>query len=841
MTRPCNPDLEHCKKCGAHAKTKFPFTPPMPTEARPRILIVGSAPSDLAARQGIQYAGGQRSKLGDILRRAEVPLDHICSTSAAACSTDDNALIKKWAKKCAPVLAHDIAALDPDVIVTLGAEATKALLEGVKFASSVGLPRTVEIGGRARHVVPSYHPGHILAANSVGMLTQAVAHFRKAWEIAQGGRVEPAPVDYRVTWRQQDLDAALADLLSADMVAWDTETTQLSPYKGDGKLLCVQFSGRTHSGWLIPVDHPEAMLCQSDRETRVSAIRRVLTEAKALASHHGKFDRNWIITKLGFEPKRDDFDTQIAAHLIDVTRTKAGGTRLKTLAHEYTDLGGYEDEFEADGDFYEKMKEVPLDQLKKYACADTDVVLRCVPQMRAKLEAEGCYPSPFSIEMDKADWCAYLERTGMMIDWGYCERARVKFESEIDACKQALQLEPIIKEALALINERDGRELTEFNIRSFPQMAALVEVLELPIDEREGYTESGKVSTGKARLAEWLKKVKDKDARRLLSAVSNIRQMAKLQESYFESYPEFRGDDDRIHSSLNSAWVDTFRLSSSNPNLQQLPRNDGDGNEVGKGAVKRLFIPPHEDWVCVELDYSQAELRIAAIISQDPVMLDCFEHGIDLHRTTAASAFTGNDLEAVTKEQRTLGKMTNFLLIFDGSAYRLSKQADIALPLAEKLHAGFHKRFRQYSAWMRQQGASVQRTGKSRSLFGHVRRLPDVKSQDEKTRADAIRQGINFPIQCTASVCGIWAGYLIQQRLSASGLRATTCNQVHDAVYMYAHKDDLADVVKIALDTAQSLPFDFLWGRHPDYPRFVKMVADVKVGPNFADMKEYHL
>jgi hypothetical protein len=274
-------------------------------------------------------------------------------------------------------------------------------------------------------------------------------------------------------------------------------------------------------------------------------------------------------------------------------------------------------------------------------------------------------------------------------------------------------------------------------------------------------------------------------------------------------------------------------------NCQNIPRGDEGDGDVSKGAIKRMFVPPELDWVVGEMDYSQAELRMAALISQDDVMLDCYEQGIDLHKVMATQAFN-TSIENVTKEQRTLAKIANFGIIYGISPHALAIQANTSVEVAQILINGFNKKFKGFCNWSNRQSQYVKKYSQSSSLFGHVRHLPEVRSPDDGVRNGAVRQGVNFPIQCTASNVAIYAGYAIQRRLTREGLRAYTYNQVHDSVWFACHKDDLHNTVSLMKGVAENMPFDFLKGGHPDYPRGVKMLVDFKVGPNMRDLEEYH-
>jgi DNA polymerase-1 len=230
---------------------------------------------------------------------------------------------------------------------------------------------------------------------------------------------------------------------------------------------------------------------------------------------------------------------------------------------------------------------------------------------------------------------------------------------------------------------------------------------------------------------------------------------------------------------------------------------------------------------------------MAALISQDEVMLDCFERLIDLHKMTATEAF-GTSIENVTKEQRTLAKTANFSIIYDISPRALAVKLKSSVEVAQILINGFNKKYRGFHKWFGQQEQYVKKYSQATSLFGHVRHLPEVRSQDDGIRRGAVRQGVNFPIQCTTSNMAIYAGYAIQKRLTREGLRAYTYNQVHDSVWFACHKDDLHKTVGLMKGVAENMPFDILKGGHPDYPRGVKMLVDFKVGPNMRDLEEYH-
>ncbi len=634
-------------------------------------------------------------------------------------------------------------------------------------------------------------------------------------------------------------------------------------------MVCVTLSTKSNTGWLLPIDHDAAYeVCDIPRERRVAWLKWALEESPAkLMGQNLKFDMGYVRAVLGINPRRPVMDVYIAHHLLDEEASKNKGNALKVMARKYTDMGDYEQAAmrAAGGEkaFYANMKSSPLEAgeylingslkavsfeetMTYYAVSDVDAVLRIAEVLMPRLEEENLL-SVLSLEMHKTMMLTDLEVAGARIDWEYLESLKTAFPQEMDVILDEVRTYPQVALAARYHsqNKKKPSGIEPFNINSPAQVSTLVfDVLDLPAVGKK--TQAGKDSTGKDNVAEWLEMLEpDSDAAKILTDIQRWKQLSKLYSGYIAPMETFMGVDGRIHTRFNQGLVATWRRSSQNPNLQLLPRNDDDAarseeDTIGKGSIKRLFLGGHPGWWVAEADYSQIELRVAGLISQDKGFIENYMNGEDLHSRTACEVF-GVHPDDLKKEQRTAAKWINFGILFGMEVPGLARKLRIPKNEADRRIKAFWKAYPQFDEWTKMTIEKLHEDHFVESMFGHRRHLPNVAAVDSAVAAHAERQGSNFPIQCTASNLTMYAEMFINDLFKEEGMLSYCFGQVHDSIWITgppAERDKALTIVKLVMENPG---FPFLTGEDPRWPLSIPIVADVNVGMNLRDLSPWEM
>jgi DNA polymerase-1 len=437
-----------------------------------------------------------------------------------------------------------------------------------------------------------------------------------------------------------------------------------------------------------------------------------------------------------------------------------------------------------------------------------------------------------------------LEVVGARIDWDYHATLQTAFPQQMDVILSEVRGYPQVALASRYHGQHKKKptEGEPFNINSPVQVSTLVfDVLGLPAVGKK--TKAGKDSTGKDNVAEWLEMLEPgSDAADILTKIQRWKQLSKLYSGYIEPLPSFMGRDGHIHTRFNQGFVATWRLSSQEPNLQQLPRNDdaaaSEEDSIGKGSIKRMFIGGQPGWWVAEADYSQIELRTAGLISQDKGFIENYERGEDLHSRTACEIFNVHP-DDLQKAQRSAAKTINFGILFGMEAPALARRLRISIREAERMIKAFWTAYPGFDSWVKGTTEFLREHHYVESMFGHRRHLPNVAARDSGISSHAERQGFNFPIQCTASNLTMYAEMFINDIFKEEEMQSYCFGQVHDSVWLTgppSERDKALTIVKVVMENPG---FPFLIGDDPRWPVPVPIVADVNVGMNLRDLKPW--
>ncbi|WP_426212147.1 DNA polymerase I [Pseudomonas sp. TWR2-1-1] len=586
---------------------------------------------------------------------------------------------------------------------------------------------------------------------------------------------EPAPPaeeqQYETILDQARFDVWLKKLNDARLIAFDTETTGLDAQQA--QLVGLSFAVKPGEAAYIPLTHsymgvPE----QLDRDTVLRALKPLLEDpAKAKVGQHAKFDMNILANcaiggdqACGIMVQGVAFDTMLESYVLDSTATRhdMDSLALKYLGHgttSFQDIAGK-------GVKQLTFDQISLEQAGPYAAEDADVTLRLHHVLHEKLAAIPSLNSVLTdIEMPLVPVLARIERQGALVDANLLGIQSVELGDKLVALE---------REAFAIAGE-------EFNLGSPKQLGVILyEKLGLPIISK---TAKGQPSTAEAVLAE----LAEQDFP-LPKVLMQYRSMSKLKSTYTDRLPEqINPRTGRIHTSYHQAVTATGRLSSSDPNLQNIPIRTAEGRRI-----RQAFVAP-KSYKLLAADYSQIELRIMAHLAKDEGLLHAFRNDLDVHSATAAEVF-GVELNDVTTDQRRSAKAINFGLIYGMSAFGLAKQIGVDRKQSQAYIDRYFARYPGVLDYMERTRTQAAEQGYVETIFGRRLYLPDINAKNPALRKGAERTAINAPMQGTAADIIKKAMVAVDNWLTASGLDARVILQVHDELVLEVREDLVEEV-----------------------------------------------
>lgn len=579
--------------------------------------------------------------------------------------------------------------------------------------------------------------------------------------LAEDAATTQVETHYDTVLEQADFDAWLARLQAADCFAFDTETTSIDAQRAE--LVGLSFAVAPGQAAYVPLAHSYmGAPTQLALEPVLAALKPLLEDPKKLkVMQHGKYDLN-VLTRYGITIQGIAFDTMLESYVLDATATRhdMDSLALKYLGHStirFEDIAGK-------GAKQLTFDQIAIEQAGPYAAEDADVTLRLHETLWPRLEAiPGLAGVLRDIEMPLVPALARIERNGALVD----------------SALLGVQSRELGEKMIAL--EKEAYELAgqEFNLGSPKQLGEILFVkLGLPVVSK---TASGQPSTAEAVLQE----LADQDFP-LPKVLMQYRQMSKLKSTYTDKLPQqINPRTGRIHTSYHQAVTATGRLSSSDPNLQNIPIRTAEGRRI-----RQAFVAP-QGYRLLAADYSQIELRIMAHLAQDEGLLHAFQNDLDVHRATAAEVM-GVPLEEVSNEDRRRAKAINFGLIYGMSAFGLAKQIGVGRAEAQAYIDRYFQRYPGVLAYMERTRAQVVDQGYVETLYGRRLYLPDIHSKNQGLRRAAERAAINAPMQGTAADIIKRAMIAVDAWLQATPeLDARVILQVHDELVLEVREDQV--------------------------------------------------
>jgi DNA polymerase-1 len=581
--------------------------------------------------------------------------------------------------------------------------------------------------------------------------------------------------DYLVVSTREELAALAQQLRDSGGFAVDLETTSLEPLRAD--IVGLSFSTAPHTAWYVPVAHHYlGVPAQLPLAAVLDALGPLLSDPRLPKyGQNIKYDA-LVFARAGVELAGIGFDTMVASYVINPTRHQHN---LTELALEYLGerVSSYKD-VAGSGKKQIPFAEVAVEKACEYSGEDADVAFRLTRLLAPKLEELGFHALYYDLELPLVGVLARMERNGVCID---SQRLR-------DGSKEAdIQLQELMRRIWAIAG-------VEFNINSPKQLGEILfDKLGLPVLRR--------TKTGRSTDEDVLTKLAT--SHELPAEVLAWRSLAKLKNTYLDVLPTLvNPETGRVHTSFNQTVTATGRLSSSDPNLQNIPVR----TELGRRIRESFTAAPGK--ILVSADYSQIELRIMAHLSGDAELCDSFRRGEDIHARTAALMF-GTEAGAVTAEQRRAAKAINFGIIYGMGAYGLSQQLAIDQKQAKEFIERYFERYPGVRVWLDRTIEEAKRTGYVETLLGRRRYLPEITSTNRSVVQFAERMAINTPVQGTAADMIKQAMLAIdrelQQKKGTDPFSALMVLQIHDELLFEVPEREADRLVAMVIERMEGV------------------------------------
>ena len=592
--------------------------------------------------------------------------------------------------------------------------------------------------------------------------------------------------DYQLIENEDDLLKLRDFFLTKEILSLDTETTSTNAI--DAELVGLSFAVEEHQAFYVPI--PEN---REEAQKRVEIFRSVYENEKILKiGQNLKYDLE-VLRNYDIKLKGKMWDTMIAHYLIQ-PELRHNMDYMAEIYLNYQTIH-IDELIGAKGKNQRSMRELDPKEVYEYAAEDADITLQLKNKLEPELKQQGAEKLFYEIEMPLMPVLAEMEMTGVCLDT----------DSLSETSKQLTQRMLDIEQR---IYELAGEH---FNIAS-PKQVGDILFDKLKIIDKAKKTKKGQYVTSE----EVLQQLRHKHE--IVGLILDHRGLKKLLGTYIEALPKLINPrTGHIHTSFNQTITATGRLSSSDPNLQNIPIRGEDGKEIRKAFI------PEPGCLFFSADYSQIELRVMAHLSQDPQMIEVFREGKDLHAATAANIYK-KPIEEVTRDERTKSKRANFGIIYGITVFGLAERLDIPRDEAKMLIDGYFDTFPQVHDYMEKSKEVARQQGYVTTLFGRRRYLPDINSANSVVRGFAERNAINAPIQGTAADIIKVAMIHIFQRFKTEGIKSKMILQVHDELNFSVYPDEKEKVEHIVLEEMQNA-----------YQMAVPLVADSGFGENWLE------
>ena len=598
------------------------------------------------------------------------------------------------------------------------------------------------------------------------LFTEFAANGQAVYENTSFETLKTTPHNYQLVENQEDLKKLCDYFLTNKILSLDTETTSTSAI--DAELVGLSFAVKEFEAFYVPVPANREEALQI-----VNIFKPAYENPEILkVGQNLKYDLE-VLRNYGIELKGKMWDTMIAHYLIQPELHH----NMDYMAEIYLNYQTIhiEELIGPKGKNQKSMRSLPPSQVYEYAAEDADITLRLKNKLEPELKKAECEALFYNIEMPLMPVLAEMELNGVCLDTASLAETSKQFTNRMN-------------EIEARIYELAGEQ---FNIAS-PKQVGEILFDKLKIVEKAKKTKTGQYVTSE----EVLQQLRNKHE--IVADILEHRGLKKLIGTYIDALPKLiNPKTGHIHTSFNQTITATGRLSSSDPNLQNIPIRGEDGKEIRKAFI------PEPGCLFFSADYSQIELRVMAHLSQDAEMIKVFSEGKDLHAATAANIYK-KPIEEVTRDERTKSKRANFGIIYGITVFGLAERLDIPRDEAKMLIDGYFDTFPQVHDYMEKSKEVAREKGYVTTLFGRRRYLPDINSHNATVRGFAERNAINAPIQGTAADIIKVAMIRIYNRFKAEGIRSKMILQVHDELNFSVYPDEKEKVEGIVLQEMQN-------------------------------------
>lgn len=598
------------------------------------------------------------------------------------------------------------------------------------------------------------------------------------------GNADEEETAYTLVDDEEALDRLIEKLQSEKEICFDTETTHWHPLKAE--LVGIGFCIKEGEAWYIPVNGRLGL------DTVVSKVSPLFSNSGiGFYAHNLKYDLH-VLKNYGIGLANICFDTILASYILEPHNRQHS---LDALSLEHfgkvkiptTDLIGK-------GKNQITMGEAPIEKVCAYCCEDVDYTFRLKQKFAAELKERKLESLLTKLELPLLKVLMRMERKGIFLDVPILESLGTAVASDIDR---------LVKEIQEIAGE-------EFNLKSPKQLGEI-------LFEKMGITPPKKTTTGFSTSAEVLEQLQKEHP--IAEKMLEFRSLEKLRSSYIETLPkEINPNTGRIHPTFNQSVAATGRLSCQDPNLQQIPIRTPLGREI-----RRAFRPEKDGWSFLSADYSQIELRLLAHFSEDPTLISAFENEEDIHTHTAATVLN-IPIDQVTKDQRRQAKAVNFGILYGQQAWGLSRELGISLEEASSFIKTYFQRYQRVKDFIESCKERVRETGKTETIIGRERPIPEINSKNPQIRAAAERLAVNTPLQGTAADLIKKAMIVIDEKLARGQHLGFMVLQIHDELVFEIPDFEIVAIEQIVVNEMEGV-----------YNLKVPLTVDVSIGKNWKE------
>lgn len=730
-----NIECEKCNLCETAQSVCLIGQGPCPCN----LILVGEAPGQREDDVCKPFQGRSGKLLQTALRElGKIEREEIFITNAVKCRPPENRTpSKKEVTACKDYLLREIELVNPQYGLIVGATAFQAIFKKSGIMKHRG--EIVEKDG-VKYLI-TIHPSAALRQPRLKPLFDA--DITRFGNLVRGKLDKPKGIKWTLANSSSLIKSCFRDIRNSKVISYDIETSGTDDYLSpEGEIYCIGLSTKSRS-WVIPLSYPGSPFIKPDIQRKIIKTLLIALENKSCVAHNGKFDNKYLTSKFGSCPSQT-FDTMLAAYTLDENRPLG----LKPLSQMYFGAPQYEIKMPID------KEEVPLKKLAEYCAYDVHYTRKLYFIFKKQLKEDSYLHRIYrKLIMPASRILEEVELRGIYVD-------TLKYPKSLKECSRK------VKRCLEDLNRIAGTDKLNWNS---PQQVAklLFTDLKLPVLEK---TATGKPSTSGENV---LPRLKDKHP--IIQKLLDYRKQVKLLQ-FLDSWGELMDENNFMHPNYKIHGTVTGRISCTDPNFQQVPRD----------VFIRSLITAPPGWVLMEADYSQIELRVAAMIADEKNMKRAFQTGEDIHSKTA-SGVSGVSVDKVDKNMRKKAKAVNFGFLYGMwwkkfREYARDKyEVDLSDDDAREYRDRFFEMYPGLLSWHDRQKRLVKKYGYVRNPLGWKRRLPEINSMDKKVRQEAERQSINSPVQGFASQMCMFLGLIRCSRLNKD--KFLPAGLVHDAAF----------------------------------------------------------